>query len=182
MSLFGLQLPVAPGLPVTRFVMPVLPYLDTALALRYRARTISPTTRTRTREFDAAVDALVIAEKRTGIMTQLLPHGSLASMRKSWSYGGVLADGRDPGNRIYGALGRNMVLSGGPIALDWLSDEKIGDVFEAILYLGYEAQASPEVIAFARLVNHAVLILERIVWPDPFLAMETSSRIATCLL
>ena len=132
--------------------------------------------------FDALLGQLVDLERQHGMFQALLPDGSLARQRKTLSYGGCLTDGRDPGNWYYAVVMRSL-FNAGVTPRDWLNDETLGDVVEALLYLGLDAASYHPFDAYARRLNNACLWLERIVsWATGLGYWETSRQMATLLL
>ena len=101
---------------------------------------------------------------RLGLLEALLPGGSLASRRKVWSWYGALANGEDAGNWNYAVVMHIMFLTGldNPGAHARLSDVLLGDVLEAILYLGHEAPQGSEAHACAIMIDLACRCLQRI--------------------
>ena len=111
--------------------------------------------------FDALLGQLVDLERQHGIFQALLPGGSMAPRRKTLSYGGCLTDGRDPGNWYYAVVMR-VLFDSGLTDHDGCGDVLLGDVVEAVFQLGYNLAREHPYTEFARLVDAAVLWVERI--------------------
>ena len=132
--------------------------------------------------WDVLLGQLVDLEAKHGMFRALLPGGRLAHLRKTWSYGGVLTDGRDIGNWYYAVVMRTLFHMG-VISYDEMSDEKLGDVVEALLYLGYEFAKRDPLDAYAVRLNNACLWLEHIeAWARGLGYWETSREMAELLL
>ena len=109
--------------------------------------------------FDEYVGNLCELEKEHGIIQKLWPHGPWANHRKTWSYGGALADARDPSNWIYAVVLRSMLYNRPWIPAD-LSDELLGDHFEAILHLGHN-EGHPQCLLYARELCRVCPLMEQ---------------------
>ena len=117
------------------------------------------------RRAHAALDELTVGilemEREWGLLRSLLPNGALAPYRKTWSYGGRLKDGRDIGNWYYAVVMR-VLFDSGLTDHDGCGDVLLGDVVEAVFQLGYNLAREHPYTEFARLVDAAVLWVERI--------------------
>ena len=106
--------------------------------------------------FDALLNDIVELETRYGHLRSLLPRGRWASHRKSLSYGGLLRDGRDFGNWGYAVVMRSLFHSG-VINHDQCGDVFLGDVIEAMLYLGFNVyREGGSFLSYATLLKRGV--------------------------
>ena len=135
------------------------------------------------RWFDALLNDIVALDAQYGHLRSLLPRGQWASHRKSLSYGGVLRDGRDFGNWGYAVVMRSLFHSGLG-SYDQCGDVLLGDVIEAMLYLGFNVyRESGSFLMYANLLNEACLTLDRIEsWARRIGYWESSRRMARLLL
>ena len=96
------------------------------------------------KHFDRCIGDLVACEKETGFFGNFAPSGEWAQRRKLCSYYGALRCyngglGRDPGNWAYASVIRHALRCGMPVQahqfdiVTEMGDEKLGDIFEAIL-------------------------------------------------
>ena len=132
----------------------------TARTLAYRAR-FSSDMRQAHKHLDDLIAEILVLERDWDLLRALLPDGALAHNRKDWSYRGRLKDGRDIGNWYYAVVMR-LLFDSGLTDYDHCNDETLGDVLEAIFHLGYNAAPEYPVSEYARLLDAAVLRVDRI--------------------
>ena len=112
------------------------------------------------RQFDGLCGDIMNLEMEHVVLAALLPGGELAQHRKEWSYSGVLEDGRDFGNWGYAVIMRHLFCCG-LVDHNELGDEKLGDVIEAVLHLGFGiGYREGPLFEYARLFNDVCLVLE----------------------
>ena len=96
------------------------------------------------RHFDTCIADLIDCERQKGFFSEFAPSGQWAGRRKLCSYYGSLRCydgglGRDPGNWAYASVIRHALYCGMPVpahqfeTVKEMGDEKLGDIFEAIL-------------------------------------------------
>ena len=114
--------------------------------------------------YDVLCGMIVDLEREHGVIRNLLPDGEWRGQRKTWSYHGVLLDGRDFGNWGYAVVMRSLFKMG-LVNYDMCNDILLGDVIEAIFHLGfnvYRHDAGLPFLKYAVLFNMACLTLESI--------------------
>ena len=133
-----------------------------ARGMQYRARVnADPAIWALHRLFDGLCGDIISLEIREGVLERLLPGGDLAKNRKEWSYHGVLEDGRDFGNWGYAVIMRHLFCCG-LVDHHVCGDELLGDLIEAVLYLGrgFNVYRDGPLFEYARLFNDVCLVLE----------------------
>ena len=155
-----------------------------ARGMQYRARVnADPAIWALHRLFDGLCGDIISLEIRDGVLERLLPGCDLAKNRKGWSYHGVLEEGRDFGNSGYAVIMRHLFCCG-LVDHNELGDEKLGDVFEAVLHLGFGiGYREGPLFEYARLFNDVILVFEVMQrWFGSLGYWETSRDMALILI